>query len=180
VLALFIALMQSRNPAFDSDQNQFTEQFFRWMNKARHPSPDAVSDGFREYEQASGEDMTDVSPQEVFDMIRGDQYVVKNPRQNNIKLMVELSLMVAKALMTLNWDIVWTPKESSFITCDNPFTLVPPPNFDGTVEGFGILTPNATTIIPLSRKTGIYFSGEGGKVRYAVARKDFVRQIVSV
>jgi hypothetical protein len=176
ILALFMGLMRNRTPAFDKDQSDFTEQFLRWRYKAGHPNAEAVAEGFREYEAATGESMSGVSPDDVFNTIREDQFEIKNPRQNNIKLMLDLALPMAQALIGLNWNVVWTPKEFSFVTCDNPLTVVPPPNFVGGPQGYGILTPEATTIIPLSRKTGIYFLGEGGNVRYAVAKKDFVRQ----
>ncbi len=129
----------------------------------------------REYEQISGEDMTDVSAQEVFEMIRDDQYEIKNPRQNNIKMMMSLALEIAKAVFRLNWEILTAPKDCSFVTCDNPFTVVPPPLFDDTIQGYGILTPGASTVVPLSHKTAICFHGEGDRVRGFVLYKQFLR-----
>jgi hypothetical protein len=175
ILALFVALLRTRNLAFDKDQNEFTDQFFRWWNKATHPSPEAVDKSLRDYEAKTGEDMTDVSPQELFEMIRDDQFEFKNPRQNNIKMMMSLSLDIAKVLFRLNWEILAAPKGMSFITCDNPFTVVPPPHFNSSLEGFGILTPGASTVVPLSRKTAICFYGEGQRTRGAVVYKDFLR-----
>jgi hypothetical protein len=175
ILALFVALLKTRNLAFDRDQNEFTEQFHRWWAKARHPSPEVVEESLREYEQNSGEDMTDVSAQEIFEMIRDDQYEIKNPRQNTIKIMMSLALEIAKALFRLSWDILAAPKDCSFVTCDNPFTLVPPPFFDDSLVGYGILTPGASTVVPLSHKTAICFHGEGDRVRGAVVYKQFLR-----
>ncbi|MBK9170034.1 MAG: DUF4238 domain-containing protein [Bryobacterales bacterium] len=175
ILALFVALLRTRNPAFDRDQNEFTEQFHRWCAKAMNSSVEAVEETLRKYEQAVGEDMTDVSAQEVFQMIRDDQYEITNPRQNNIKIMLSLALDVAQALFRLNWDILATPKGCTFITCDNPFTVVPPPYSDDSIEGYGILTPGASTIVPLSSKTAICFFSEGDRTRGAVIFKEFWR-----
>ena len=175
VLALFVALLRTRNPAFDKDQNELTEQIHRWWVKARHPSPEVVEESLREYEQNSGEEMSDVSAQEIFDMIRDDQYEINNPRQNNIKMMMSLALEIAQAVFSLKWEILAAPKDCSFITCDNPFTVVPPPNFDDSIQGYGILTPGASTIVPLSSKTAICFFGEGQRVRGAVVYKEFLR-----
>jgi hypothetical protein len=175
VLALFVALLRTRNPAFDRDQNEFTEEFHRWWAKAKHPSVEATEESLRGYEQETGEDMSDVSAQEIFDMIRDDQYEINNPRQNNIKMMMSLALEIAQAVFSLKWEILAAPKGCSFITCDNPFTVVPPPNFDGSVQGYGILRPGASTIVPLSSKTAICFFGEGQRVRGAVVYKEFLR-----
>lgn len=177
ILALFVALLRTRNLAFDKDQNDFTEQFHRWWAKAKHPSPETVEKSLREYEEKTGQDMADVSPQELFEMIRDDQYEFNNPRQNNIKMMMSLSLEIAKALFKLNWEILAAPKGMSFVTCDNPFTVVPPPFFDDSLEGYGIMTPGAFTVIPLSRRTAICFYGEGERNRGAVVYKDFLRHI---
>lgn len=177
ILALFVALLRTRNPAFDRGQNEFTEQFHRWWAKATHSSPEAVEESLREYQEKTGEDMTDVSAREVFEMIRDDQYEIKNPRQNNIKMMMSLALEIAQAVFRLNWEVLSAPKGMAFVTCDNPFTVVPPPNFDGTLGGYGILTPGASTVVPLSGRTAICFFGEGEQIRGAVVRKDFLRNV---
>jgi hypothetical protein len=177
VLVIFVALLRTRNPAFDRDQNEFIEQFHRWWAKATHPSAEATEESLRKYEQETGEDMAEVSAQEMFEMIRDDQYEIKNPRQNNVKMMMSLALDIAKALFRLDWEILSAPKDTSFITCDNPFTVVPPPGFDASEESYGILTPGASTVVPLSRKTAILFYGEGKRIRGAVVRKDFLRNV---
>jgi len=111
ILALFVALLRTRNLAFDKDQTEITEQFQRWWAKARHSSLEAVEESFREYQEKTGEDMADVSAQEIFEMIRDDQYELHNPRQNNIKMMMSLSLEVAKTLFQLNWEILAPQRE---------------------------------------------------------------------
>jgi hypothetical protein len=77
----------------------------------------------------------------------------------------------------LNWEVLSAPKGCSFITCDNPFTVVPPPSFDDSLVGHGILTPGASTVVPLSRQTAICFYGEGERIRGAVVRRDFLRNV---
>jgi hypothetical protein len=175
VLALFVALLRTRNPAFDRDQNQFTEEFHRWWAKAKHPSVEATAESLQEYGHETGEDMSDVSAQEVFHMIRDDRYEINNPRQNNIKMMLSLALEIAQAVFRLKWDILAAPKGMSFLTCDNPFTVVTPPKFDDSIQGYGILTPGASTVVPLSSKTAICFYGEGDRTRGAVVYKSFLR-----
>jgi hypothetical protein len=175
ILALFVALLKTRNLAFDKDHNELSEELHRWWSKATHSSPESCEESIRQYEEKTGEDMTDISAQELFEMIRDDQYELKNPRQNGIKMMMSVALEVAKAVFRLNWEILSAPKGCSFVTCDNPFTVVPPPFFDDSLEGYGIMTPGASTIVPLSRKTAISFYGEGDRVRGAILYKTFLR-----
>lgn len=177
ILALFVALLKTRNPAFDRQQNEFTEQFHRWWAKATNSSVDVVKESLRRYEQETGEDMSGVSAQEIFEMIRADTYEIKNPRQNNIKMMMSLAPGIAQALFRLNWEILAAPKGCSFLTCDNPFTVVPPPFSDDPEIGYGILTPGASTVVPLSSKTVICFRGDGEHGRGVVARRNFLRNI---
>src|ERR1019366_5463696 len=47
ILALFVALLRTSNPAFDKDQNEFTEQFHRWWAKAKHSSVEATEESLR-------------------------------------------------------------------------------------------------------------------------------------
>jgi hypothetical protein len=37
ILALFVALLRTRNPAFNRDQNEVTEQFYRWPESSPRP-----------------------------------------------------------------------------------------------------------------------------------------------
>lgn len=176
-LMMFVALMQTRVPAFDRQQNELTEQSIRWWCKAQHPTPETVADSFRDYQEETGENLENIDPNEFFQMIRDDQFEIENPRQNNVKMMLDLSLKTAPVLDQLHWVVLSAPTGSAFITSDNPFTVVQPPGFDSNGQGYGILTPGATTVMPLSQKTCIMFSGETWPKQYATARKDFVRHI---
>lgn len=82
-LALFAAFLKTRIPAFDIQQNLFAEDFHRWWAKARNPSPEAIATSLAE---ATGESVTVEQANELHRMIQNDEYDVKNPRQNNIKL----------------------------------------------------------------------------------------------
>jgi Protein of unknown function (DUF4238) len=175
ILALFVALLKTRNLAFDRDQSEMGEELLRWWAKAKHPSPEAVEEHLRKFEGETGEEMADVSAQDLFEMIRDDQYELKNPRQNGIKMMLDLSLEIAQYLFRLNWEVFSAPKGMSFVTCDNPFTVVPPPFFDSSLEGYGIMAPGASTVVPLSSKTAITFHGEGDRTRGAVVYKRILR-----
>lgn len=173
-LALFVAFMRTRVPAFDVEQNHFAEDFFRWWAKARNPTPEAISDSIAE---ATGEAIDLNKAVEMHQMIHNDEYDFENPRQNNIKMMLELALDLAGAFVKMDWTVLWSPKKTAFVTSDNPFVLIPPPDFDFSVSGVGVLTPGATTVIPLSARTLLCLGNDELRsgVRYGYAQRDFVR-----
>lgn len=174
--ALFIALFYTRTPAFDKEQMAFTEHLYRAMNRANHPSLEVTAQGFKEYEQATGEDMSDINPEQVFQMIRDDKYEVEVPRTHIIRLMSDTALHLAEVLMTLNWTFVQAPRDLPFITSDAPFMIAPPLG-ESDRSAYGVLTPGAASTIPLSPSTCIVIEGEGGKDRYGHIQKDAARRI---
>jgi hypothetical protein len=175
--ALFAALMRTRVPVFDQEQNDFLEKFYRWWAKAKNPTVESVREGFLEFEAATGEGMLGVSPEDVFQMIRDDSYALEKPRQNNIKMMLNLALQIAPVLLGMDWMILYAPKGSAFVTCDNPFAVAPPTDHDDTYTGYGISTPGATTMLPLSSKTAIVFKGTDGRVAGGECGRDFVEHV---
>jgi hypothetical protein len=50
-LALFVAFMRTRTPAFEQISNNLTNVMFQWLAKERNPSPEAVAE---DYARATG------------------------------------------------------------------------------------------------------------------------------
>jgi len=125
--ALFLALFRTRTPAFDKEQMAFTEHLYRAMNRANHPSPELTAQGFKEFAEATGEDVSDIDPEQVFRMIRDNAYEVEVPRNYIIRLMMDSTVHMAEVLMTLDWTFVRAPHDLEFITSDAPFMTAPPP-----------------------------------------------------
>ncbi|MGJ5813691.1 DUF4238 domain-containing protein [Paludibaculum fermentans] len=172
ILALFVALMRTRTPAFDKEQKEFGDKLLRWVSKKQNPTPEAFADAWL---KATGEVVEAATAKRAFDVIQNDQYDVDIPRQNIIKMMLELSLELAEALMTLNWTILSIPNACSFITCDHPFVVIPPVGLNGDLSGYGIRTAGATTAVPLSSRSLICFHESGHGIGYRLARRDEVR-----
>jgi len=173
-VSLFVAFFKTRVPAFDKEQNNFTEDFFRWWSKATNPSPQAVVESLQ---KATEKNVSLEEATELFRTIRDDEYEIENPRQNNIKMMLSLALEIAEALVGMQWTVFWSPQDSTFITSDNPFVLIPPPEFDHSLSGVGILTAGATSLIPLSKQTLLCLRNGDDSVIYREARRDFVRNV---
>lgn len=174
--ALFLAHFRTRTPAFDKEQMAFTEHLYRAMNRANHPSPELTAQGFKEFAEATGEDVSDIAPEQVFRMIRDNAYEVEVPRNYIIRLMMDSTVHMAEVLMTLDWTFVRASRALEFITSDAPFMTAPPPG-ESDPRAYGVLTPGAMTTIPLSPSVCVVIAGEGGKDRYGHMGKDAVRRV---
>jgi hypothetical protein len=172
-LALFVAFMRTRTPAFDQMSNHTGNTMFQWLAKARSPTPEVVSE---DYKKTTGKTIDQAEAQELFDAIHSDQYFVETPRQNNIKMMLNIALELGQAIVTMSWTIYWTTPDCTFVTSDNPFIVVPPLSTDTTVEGTGPLSHGATNLIPLSSTTLLCARQDGsGPLKFVRANRDFVR-----
>jgi hypothetical protein len=172
-LALFVAFMRTRTPAFEQMSNNMTNVMFQWLAKARNPTPEVVAES---YAQASGKAIEEEEAREIFNAIHNEAYFVKTPRQNNIKMMLDIALALGDAILSMDWTIYWTTPESTFVTSDNPFIVVPPLDRDPAIEGTGPLSPGATNLIPLSSRSLLCARNDGsGPLKFARANRDFVR-----
>jgi hypothetical protein len=172
-LALFVAFMRTRTPAFDQMSNNLGNALFQWMAKARNPTPELVAE---DYKKATGKVIEPAEAQEIFDAIHSGNYIVETPRQNNIKMMLDIATQLGQAIATMSWTIFRSTPDYTFVTSDNPFVVVPPLGKDSTLEGTGPLSPGATNLIPLSSSTLLCVRQDGsGPLRFLRANRDFVR-----
>jgi hypothetical protein len=94
-LALFVAFMRTRTPAFDQMSNNMGNTMFQWLAKARSPTLEVVSE---DYKKATGKTIDQAEARELFDAFHSDQYFVEIPRQNNIKMMLNIALELGQAI----------------------------------------------------------------------------------
>lgn len=52
--ALFLVLFRIRTPVFDQEQLAATEQFYRSVTRANHPSPEVTAQGVKQFVEATG------------------------------------------------------------------------------------------------------------------------------
>jgi len=174
-LALFVAFMRTRNPAFEQMSSNFANVMFQWFAKARNPTPEVVAE---EYGRATGKTIDMEKAREIFDAIHSDGYTVKTPRQNNIKMKLDIAVQLGQALVTMDWTIHWASPDCTFVTSDNPFIVVPSSNTDPKIEGTGPLSAGATNLIPLSNRSLLCARRDGsGSMKFAEANRDFVRHV---
>lgn len=174
---MFIAFLYTRTPIFNKEQNALGEYLFRTTAKASHPSLEVTAQWLKQFEEDTGESAEGISPEAYWQVINGDEYDVKVPREYNIRLMLDATQHLAEVLTTLNWYFVRAPRDFAFITSDGPFVITPPNGYERDWRAYGILTPGAASVIPLSPSCCLIIQGQGDDVRYGHVNKDTVRKI---
>jgi hypothetical protein len=172
-LALFVAFLMTRTPAFDQFHNNTSDLILRWWAKARNPTVEAVA---KSLAQAKGEPVQIAEAQKAFEMIHNGKYEVKFPRQNAIKTMLSSAAELGEAIASMDWTIYTCPDDCTLITSDNPFVVIPPQDLDLTISGFGPLMPGAISLIPLNKRTLMCAQKDSsGLLKYKSANRDIIR-----
>ena len=174
-LALFVACMKTRIPAYEEKQNSINRAIVSVLSKGRIPTSGVATD---ELEKFVAGPVPQEMAEALYALIHDDRYQLHVPRQNNIKAMLNTAVEIGKELGSMNWTVYTTSPVNLFVTSDNPFLLLPPPGFIQGVTGLGILTPGAISVIPLSKQTLLCMDNKGGEALiYRKAPADFVRYI---
>jgi hypothetical protein len=130
-----------------------------------------------QHESEVPEEQREVTPAQFADM--AEQLDVEINRQASLQMMLNMAPEIAHTLDGMDWTIVRRPDaKRSFITTDNPFCLVPGPDYvsDG-FRGIGLQTPGILKVMPLSQASTLVMSEPGGASASYVTTLEGVRQI---
>jgi len=164
-LAHFVGFMVFRTPRMDAElkavYGKIVNQQLRMMFNTLEKAQQAIF----EDEEDTGE-KSNADPQQIVDHIKNGKIAVGVTRNMTLSTMIDLSGQTAKVLSRMNWMLISAPDRSSFVTSDNPFTLLPPSNLEpDSFGGIGICSPGAIKWMPLTQKFGILFGDNGGCFR---------------
>lgn len=178
-ICLFVSYMMNRTPDFhDGIQlveskliKSFTEQIFN--------SDERIENVLMRFRENNPEIKIDASDYEIMrEVIKNGNFNIKIHRNRSLELMTSLSRSFAKILCGLNISILHAPKDSSFLTTDRPFVILPPKDrsFIPKWAGIGLRTPGARKILPLSAKLLIMFGDAGRYFHHIdISKNDVMR-----
>ena len=175
VLALFCALLHTRVPQFDRSMQEMVNGAFQALGRRMATTLDEVRIQHEEFEARTGTTM-DVTPEEDFELVRSGGYTVVEPRQNVIKTMLKMSGDLAEIFLNMRWGVPETPARMSLIVTDAPLLLIPPRDWQPGMRGFGIATPGAHKMIPLSRSIALFIGDFGTGLDFLRLTKGQVRE----
>ena len=145
------------------------------VNRRLYPTIDHVRSHRQAWEQETGE-AADTTPEEAFRIIQEGDYTVVEPRQNIIKMMLEFSGQLAQLFMRIDWGIGHAPMNMSHLVTDAPLLLIPPPDWQPGDDAFGLATPGAHKMIPLSRRIALFIGDNGSRFSHLQLTKGQLRQ----
>lgn len=175
ILSIFLALLRVRTTDFEKEIGELTDTMYKEVNKIVFGTEETTEAILAEIESEIGETLQ-ISPEEIMEVVREGRYEVQTERLHSLGLMFPLAEDLAKELFMMDWLMVFSPPVSSFITTDNPFTVVPPLN-RVPHRGVGISTPGAQKQIPLSQDVCLVLLDKGGRGFFLDIDKSQVRQI---
>lgn len=176
-IAVFVALQMTRVPDFEKRVMEMQEKKYRKINKMLFPTLEETK---RKIEESMDElktmGATDVDAQQMYEFIHKDEYGIEIPRQNNIRMMLEMASRAAPHFLHMDWLLMRAAKGGAFITSDNPFTIIPPQDHAAnSFLGVGLLTPGAKKGIPISPRATLFMLDPGVRYGENTAPRDKLR-----
>lgn len=175
VLALFCALLHTRVPQFDRSIQEMTNGAFQALARTVAVSVDEVRLQHEAFAARTGTPM-EITPEEDFELLRSGGYRVEEPRQNVIKMMLQLSGELAEVFLNMRWAIAEVPRRMSLVVTDAPLLLIAPRAWQPGMPPFGIATPGTHKMFPLSRTVALFIGDMGAGFKFMRLTKGQVRE----
>ena len=176
-LAIFVAALYVRTPAFLEQHRQLAEQMRDSLIRggvepAVEPLPESDPEAQR-LRAAGG-----VRADELLAMFNANREERRPHHNDFVKMMVNLVPMLADAIHGLEWFIASAPPGKTFVTCDAPVIITCPPNHSPLL-GVGLTTPGSEKIIPLSSRLALLMGDQVGRpmVAHITIGRDHLRWI---
>jgi hypothetical protein len=176
-LAIFVAGLYVRTPAFREQHRQLAEQMRDSLIRggvkpAAEPLPESHP-GTQRLRAAGG-----VRADELLAMFNAMREERRPYHNDFVKMMANLVPMVADAMHGLDWFIASAPPGKAFVTCDAPVIITRPPNHS-PLMGAGLTTPGSEKIIPLSSRLALLMGDQVAKpmVAHITIDRDHLRWI---
>lgn len=175
-MSLFLTHLIYRVPEFEKLSNEIAQAISNFTMKHLISSTDQAEKWIKSYEKDTGKSF-DVSPEFLFEYAQNPQLKIMLDRNTTLKPLLDFSFKNINWIHNMDWEIFSAPKNSSFITTDNPFVLLPPKGFPIGKRGYGLKTKGVKKIIPLSMKQCILIGLPGNDFKYVNVNSKIVRGI---
>jgi hypothetical protein len=175
-LSIFIGFLYSRVPRFETNYNDSKERILRHMNKVIFADEKRTEQILRKYERDTGMKI-DVSAKELSEFaLDDDRYTIEIHRNESLKMMLNLCKKLPIYFFQLDWLFLFAPRNSSFITTDDPLVLIPPKDLPDNAP-YGIATRGAQKFVPLSQEVCLAMFDHGDKINIREGTQEEVQGI---
>lgn len=175
-LSIFIAFLYSRVPSFEKYYNNNKEKILRHINKVIFANEKRTDQLLRKYERDTGKKI-DICAKELSEFALDDsRYRIKIHRNSSLRMMLDCCRMLPRYFIQMDWLFLFAPRNSSFVTTDNPFTLIPPSAL--SLKGFyGITTRGTQKVIPISQHICLIMFDRGKAIDKREGSREEIRII---
>lgn len=119
-----------------------------------------------------------VSAYELVQNLREFEMNAELAHNDFLKVILPISLRIAERLFQMTWLIAHVPDDTNYITTDNPFITISPGGFDPEgPTGYGIGTPGAVKLFPLSSRSCLFVLDHGTQFGHTIVGSDVAREI---
>jgi len=176
IMSLFLSFFIYRVPEFQKLSDEIAHKISEITIKNLISSKEQAAKWIKNYEKDTGKTF-DVAPETLFEYAQNPQFEITIDRNTTLKQMLDLSYKHKDYLFNMDWEILRAPNNTSFITTDNPFVLLPPKGFPIGIRGYGLRTKGVKKIIPLSLDHCILIGTPGNDFKYINSTSRMVRGI---
>lgn len=156
--AVFLASLFLRTPGFRKMHDSMLEDGLKTIARRSVGDVAAATRLIAEM-QASGEDVSGLTPEGLVSAMDPSTYRLEVPQERSIVTMLEALVPIARVLIESQWSVVHRQEcDDPFVTSDEPFLLVPPTSRP-TIYGVGIGMPNVVKVVPLASSAALFMSG---------------------
>ncbi|MEM9280253.1 MAG: DUF4238 domain-containing protein [Verrucomicrobiota bacterium] len=161
-LSIFSALFLFRTPEFESDVNEVQKQLIKSMMRTSFASNERARREIEEFNRKN-EKPPEVDPEDFAEFVQSDQFEIEMHRNSSLSMVLPIAREVADILYQQNWMILHNLSSVPFLTCDAPFLVIPPSDFDPhSWHGVGMMAPGSKRFVPLSQNVGLLMLEHGG------------------
>lgn len=176
-LSIFVGLQNNRIPDFKKQLEEMRRGILEKIGDNVAPATE------EEIAEASSVIPLDEAgpPIPAFELVQNLQAMENNPdlaHNDFLRMIIPMSMQISRILFQMSWVIGHTPNDTAFITTDCPFIILPPQGFDPTgLVGYGIGTPGAVKLMPLSSRSCLIILDQGHGFKHISTNKKDVRGI---
>lgn len=180
VLSFFGSYLMLRVPNFEKRVNDFEEQKMRKIAKVAFASEQRAKEVIEQAIKAKRLDesrVSGISPKDMVEFAQDDtRYDVVISRNISLEAMQRQAKQIATIFSQMDWVFNKAVRGASFITCDNPLTLLPATDFERDIH-YEYGTKDVQKVLPLSQRTCLVMLDKGNRFGFVQLSRQEVRNV---
>lgn len=176
-LSVFVSFLWNRVPDFEQSINAVHEHAVKMIADAVFNDEAIAERELARYAKDTGE-VGGPTAKEMVKFHKSGAYKIEIKRVASLHAMLSMSIEMAQYFAKMDWAIIHTPPNSSFITTDNPFFLYSPPDYSPhPIYGVGILMKGTVKLVPLSANMAVAMYDRGERTLHKTTGRQQIREM---